>query len=338
MELLRIIAMAMVVMVHSDFWALGEPSRDLCSHEMLKAAGQYFAESFAIVCVNCFIFISGWFSIRQSVRGFGNLLFQIVFYNLLLYFSFVALGLTDFSPRGFLSHCNFLAYWFLTAYIALYLVSPILNTFIDHAARPVARNTVLAFTLLDVALGWYQDYLHFIGGYTLPHFMVIYLIARYIRVHGGKLFTMNKAWDLLIYLAISVLTPVVVIVSFHAAPSLWHRCGKLFLYNSPLVMISSVYFCLFFTKLNLRSKMINFVGASSFAVYLIHADELISVGYMRDFCNRMFAGHDIWYFSLVMAMMIVALFVAAVILDQPRKWLWNRIQKRFLKENGNTIH
>lgn len=328
-ELLRIIAMAMVVMVHSDFWALGEPSRALCQDETLKAWAQYFVESFAIVCVNCFIFISGWFSIRQSFKGFANLIFQILFYSLLLYFAFVAMGLIPFSVNGLFSHSNFLAYWFLACYIALYLISPILNTFIDNAKPDVARNTVLFFVLLDVALGWYQDYLHFIGGYTLLHFMVIYLIARYIRIYGGKLFTMNKAWDMLIYLTISVLTPVVVMVSFQVAPSLWHRCGKFFLYNSPLVMISSVYFCLFFTKLNMRSKFINFVGASSFAVYLIHADELVSARYMKDFCNSMFIGHDIWYFSLVMAIMIIALFVVAVILDQPRKWLWNGIQKRY---------
>lgn len=118
-------------------------------------------------------------------------------------------------------------------------------------------------------------------------------------------------------------------VSIKVAPSLWHRYGKLFLYNSPIVVISSVYFCLFFTKLNMCSKFINFVGASSFAVYLIHADELVSARYMKDFCNSMFIGHDIWYFSLVMAIMIIALFVVAVILDQPRKWLWNGIQKRY---------
>lgn len=328
MELLRIIAMAMVVMVHSDFWALGEPTRALCQNDLLKASAQYFIESFAIVCVNCFIFISGWFSIKQSVRGFTNLLFQILFYSLLLYLAFAAMGLIPFSFKGLLSHSNFLTYWFLACYIALYLISPILNTFIENAKPNVARNAVLLFVFLDVALGWFEDYLHFAGGYSLAHFMVIYLIARYIRVYGGKMFSLNKGWDLLIYLGISILTPVFVIWASQAAPSLWHRCGKLFLYNSPLVIISTVYFCLFFTKLNMRSNFINFVGASSFAVYLIHADELVAYRYMKDFCNNMFLGHDILYFSAVMAMMIVALFVTAVIFDQPRKWLWNGIQKR----------
>ena len=328
-ELLRIIAVAMVVMVHSDFWALGEPSKALCHDETLKASAQYFVESLAIVCVNCFIFISGWFSIKQSIKGFTNLIFQILFYSLLIYFLFAAFGLVPFSVKGLLSHSNFLAYWFLACYIALYLISPILNTFIDNAKPDVARYTVLLFVFLDVALGWYEDYLRFAGGYSLAHFMVIYLIARYIKVYGGKMFSLNKYWDLLIYLVISLLTPALVIWASSAAPALWSRCGKLFLYNSPLVIVSTVYFCLFFTKLNLRSKFINFVGASSFAVYLIHADELVSYKYMKGFCNDMFFGHDIWYFSVVMALMILSLFVLATVVDQLRKWLWHVVERRF---------
>ena len=328
-ELLRIIAMAMVVLVHTDFWALGEPSLDFCRTEFLKASGQYLVESFAIVCVNCFVFISGWFSIRQSVKGFANLLFQILFYSFLLYFSFCAAGIIPFDIKGFIAHSNFFDYWFLACYIALYLLSPILNTFIDNATKVVARRTIWFFIALDLIFGWFVDYLLFDGGYSLLHFMVIYLIARYIRVHGCKWFSMDKKWDMLIYLAISILTPVAVMVAAHVAPSLWHHSGKLFLYNSPFIMISSVYFSLFFTKLKVRSKIINFVGASSFAVYLIHADELVSFRYLKGYCYNLFYTHDIWYYSAAMLLLVLSLFVIAIIVDQPRKWLWSKIEKCF---------
>ena len=162
-ELLRIIAMAMVVLVHTDYWALGEPSLDFCRTEFLKASGQYLVESFAIVCVNCFVFISGWFSIRQSVKGFANLLFQILFYSFLLYFSFCAAGIIPFDIKGFIAHSNFFDYWFLACYIALYLLSPILNTFIDNATKVVARSTIWFFIALDLIFGWFVDYLLFDG-------------------------------------------------------------------------------------------------------------------------------------------------------------------------------
>lgn len=56
MELLRIIAMVMVVMCHTNYSAVGEPTLDMCSNDPLRAFLQYLVESVAIVCVNCFVF------------------------------------------------------------------------------------------------------------------------------------------------------------------------------------------------------------------------------------------------------------------------------------------
>lgn len=67
-ELLRIISMLLVLMVHADFFSLGIPSHDL----MLASPGQFtfrvLVEFLSILCVDIFVVISGWFSIRLSVR------------------------------------------------------------------------------------------------------------------------------------------------------------------------------------------------------------------------------------------------------------------------------
>lgn len=332
MELLRIISMAMVVLLHTNFPALGEPSLDMCKQETLRASSQFLVESFAIVCVNCFVFISGWFSIKSSIRGFFNLLFLVVFYNLLDYFAFLGFRLIDFDFRQFITHCNFLPYyWFVTCYIALYLLSPILNTFIDHADKAVARNTVLIFVVLDVVLGWGFYELQFNRGHSLLHFMVIYLIARYIRVYGGRWFKFDKKYDLLIYLLISVLTPVAIMLCSKVAPSLWGHYDRLLRYNSPLVIVSTTYLSLFFTKLKFYSKTVNFIGASCFAVYLIHQDVLMR-GYVIDFCQYWFNNHSLFVYAGVVVLSIVGLFVVAVLVDQLRKWLWGLIQSRCFSE------
>ncbi len=101
MELLRILAMALVVLTHTDFWALGSPTETMWATDMSRAAYQYYVEFISIICVNCFIFISGWFSIKPSVKGFINLLFQIFFYNLLIYLVSVVSGSTLLSVRAF---------------------------------------------------------------------------------------------------------------------------------------------------------------------------------------------------------------------------------------------
>ena len=329
MELLRIISMFMVVMLHTNFWALGEPTLEMCKQETTKAFAQFLVESIAIVSVNCFIFISGWFSIKLTLRGVANLLFLVVFYNLLIYLVFLGFGLIDFDLRHFISHCNFLPYyWFVTCYFALYLLSPILNTFIDNSDEKWARNTVLIFVGLDVIMGWWFNELQFNRGHSLLHFMVVYLIARYIKVFGGRLFSFNKKYDLLIYLLITLLVPVVVMVCSRVSPSIWGIYDRLLRYNSPFVMLASVYFSLYFTKLKFQLKSVNFIGASCFAVYLIHTDALIR-GYVKDYCQRLFANNDIFVYSIIITLLIIGLFVVAVLVDQLRKWLWSYIQVFF---------
>lgn len=216
-------------------------------------------------------------------------------------------------------------HWFLAAYIALYLISPILNLFIVNAGNRQARTIVAIFVALDITLGWAKDYLYFMGGYSLLHFMVIYLIARYIRVYGGKLFLLDKKWDASIYLIITLLTPTLLILSYYFAPIIWHYSSLLFWYNNPLVMIASIYFCLFFTKLNFKSGLINFVGASSFAVYLIHTDTLVRDWCIGDYCRGIFFNHDLVYFTGAVLLLIVALFVVAVLIDQVRLVAWKFI-------------
>ena len=326
MELLRIVAILLVVVTHTDYYAIGEPTSEFCKNEMLKASFQYFIESFSIVCVNCFIFISGWFSIKPTVKGFANLLFQLVFYNLLVYFCFLAFGIIQFDLEGFVRHFNILYFWFIRCYIALYLISPILNKFIEHSSKELSGRIVIIFAALDVVLGWGLDCLQFDGGYSLLHFMVIYLIARYIHVHGVRLLSYDKKWDLSIYLLISIATPVLIIVSYYLLPAVWHHSGRLFLYNSPFVMVASVCLCLFFAKLKFQSRVVNFVGASAFAVFLIHGDALISENLLPEFCSKMFHNYDVFSFSAIITVSIIILFLVSIFVDQIRKWLWGKIQ------------
>ena len=332
MELLRILAMALVVLTHTDFWALGSPDSKMCATDMVRAAYQYYVEFISIICVNCFIFISGWFSIRPTVKGFANLVFQIIFYNLLIYLIAVVVGYTPLGIGSFVSHLNVFVHWFLVAYIALYLLSPILNLFIEHAGKRQAMVTVGLFVALDILLGWMHDYLHFRGGYTLPHFMVIYLIARYIKVYGGRIFTMDKKWDAAIYLLITFLAPTLLVLSYYVAPGIWRCSCLLFMYNNPLVIIMSVYFCLFFTKLNFKSRVVNFIAASSFAVFLIHTDTLVRGWCIRDFCRGIFFSHDMFYYTGAIVLLILAIFVVAVTVDQVRLIIWKFIQSRCFRD------
>jgi surface polysaccharide O-acyltransferase-like enzyme len=330
MELLRILAMAMVMMCHTNFWSLGEPTMRMCADEPIRVFIQYLIESLAVVCVNCFVFISGWFSIKLTKRGFANLVFQLLFYSVLIYLVFLAFGLIRFNIKDFLWHCDFFSnFWFIRAYIPLFLLSPILNVFIDKAGKQTARTVLLAYAFIEIMLVWFIDFVDKDKGYCLLHLSFVYLLARYIKVYGERYFTFDKWRDLSIYLVISIGTAVIIMLSSYLLPAVWWHSGKMFLYNSPLVLLASIYLSLFFTKLDIKSKAVNIVAASSFAVFLIHGDPLILKPYVKPFCQNLFFNNNIFYFSIMMALLIVALFVVAFLVDQVRQWLWRMIQKAF---------
>lgn len=88
-ELLRIIAMFFVLVVHSDFLAIGVPSSENLNNNAIPTLTRIGFESISIISVNLFVLISGWFGIRFSLKGLAKLLFQCLFVYYVVYFLYV---------------------------------------------------------------------------------------------------------------------------------------------------------------------------------------------------------------------------------------------------------
>ena len=71
-ELLRIVAMMLVLIVHADFLALGAPDALALKALPVESGLRVWLQGFALVCVDVFVMISGYFGIRPSVRGVLN--------------------------------------------------------------------------------------------------------------------------------------------------------------------------------------------------------------------------------------------------------------------------
>ena len=96
-ELLRIIAMFMVLVLHADFQALGEPTRADILSSTLTSSLKVFFEMASIIAVNVFVLISGWFGIRPSIKGFCKFVFQCLFFSFAIYLVMILLGRVELS-------------------------------------------------------------------------------------------------------------------------------------------------------------------------------------------------------------------------------------------------
>ena len=99
-ELLRIVATFFVLVVHADFLSLGEPDIADVANNPLGSYTRILIEAFAVICVNLFVMISGWFGIRPKYKSATSFLFQCFFFLFGLYAVCIALGDADLTLGG----------------------------------------------------------------------------------------------------------------------------------------------------------------------------------------------------------------------------------------------
>ena len=63
-ELLRILAMLLILVLHANFLAFRFPTNEAIHAQPLTSLGQVWSEALAIVGVNVFVLISGYFGIK----------------------------------------------------------------------------------------------------------------------------------------------------------------------------------------------------------------------------------------------------------------------------------
>ena len=203
-ELLRIIAMLMIVSLHylGKGGLLGDPAR-----ADMTAAGYtaWFFEAFFLVAVNVYVLISGYFGVdaRGSMTNGKNVTFrdvlrkpfnvwkQVFFYSVFFGCITLVTGVREFD----LYHCfSYLFpvvtehYWFATSYFMLYLLTPMLNKAVKDMTRRqlgivLAGLLILFSGIKSVSpVGFAFDRY----GYDLPWFICVYLTGAYLGLYGKE--------------------------------------------------------------------------------------------------------------------------------------------------------
>lgn len=329
-EFLRIIAMLLVLITHASYVSLDPPSRLDIETSIGGAFLRSFSESFSKVCVNSFILISGWFGIQARLSRFAELVFQILFVSVTIYFITYMLGLS--KPMSANECVDFIlfkygSYWFVRAYIILYLFAPVLNAFAEKCDRFQMKCFLTSFFFVQTIFGFYNSGSWFSGGYSPLSFMGLYLLARYMRQFPNRFTQLNKAIDFSLYIIISILTAICSLASTY----FFDKSGTvLFLYSSPLVILSSLYFFLFFTKLSFQNSIINWISVSSFAVYLVHCSPAIFHPYYIDVISHWFEVCTSAEFIIYVSGFISAVFIFSIMFDKIRIAVWKMISTPFL--------
>lgn len=329
-ELLRIISMLMVLAVHVDGASLGLPAPDgdfdsLSGHDVWRLA----VESVAIIGVNCFTMISGYFGIRLRLRSALSFLFECLFYSVAIYIvGCIAFG--GFSWSGWIESWMILSHtdlWYVPAYFGLMLLSPVLNAGLDALPRRLFSWTLILFAVFNIWCGWWWNGAFNPTGYTIVQLILVYMIARYIRLHLSK-GAIRRHRSL-------VIIGFIVSVAAIFASAVYLPSRQAFAYNSPAVLLSTVSFFLIFLSFEITVPLINYMAKSAFAVYLIHKNPVIWVNVMRPAVIHLWNSLPLPLFSLAAAGIIIGFYLIAMIIDPVRRMIFNFISQSVVIRQDN---
>ena len=342
-EFLRNVSMFMVLMLHANFVAIGKPTVVDLSVSPMSTVFRWFIEAISISSVNAFVLISGWFGIKASLKGTLKFIYQILFFLGISYIIALCLGVLESPLHSLLDVFQLTPYdWFIKSYFVLMILSPLLNQF-KNLEVAKQRNLLFLFFGFEAVYGWVAGGKRFfVSGYGPLHLMGIYLLGQYMHyslpqednTKGlGKMISgvlnLKSGWNLVLFLICSLMITAMGIIDLKFTGG--NLSNLILAYSSPLVVAAAVFLFLAFARMEIKpSKFINWLGASSFAVYLLHCDPIVRqklfVPLFQQIDVRVSGIQEV----VIVGGALIVIYLLACILDQIRIVTWNVFSKRLV--------
>jgi len=342
-ELLRNISMFLILVIHANFVSLPKIGYEELASNTWPSVFRFFIEAIGVAAVNVFVFISGWFGVNTKMKSVLSFIYLILFYLLGGGILFYLLGK---APLGFNELLDIFQLsrndWFIKSYFVLMIIAPILNAFSKNAEEKTQRYVVIAFFLFEAIYGWAAGGRRFfVNGYGPLHFIGLYITAQY--VHNQMASNSTPAWlkrsvhmpkwvDMMVFLLMAIANTMIVVVGLTYLKSDSLR-GIVFAYSNPLMIIEAVYLLLFFNKIKMPYvKAINWLGASSFAVYLFHSQATIRAEFFNTQIQYLYASYSGVACVALIFLFLCLVYLASLLIDQLRilswNWIWNMSNKK----------
>ena len=265
------------------------------SDSMLKlgvpATGtQVFAnilESFCISGVNTYVLISGFFLSKGKIKvsRILQLICQVYFYTVIISLAMMVVGTyvlhTDSSVYKLVQYILPISsehYWFVTAYVIMYALAPVMNIAVEKLRRNQIKAVILALLLWFCFIKSIVPVLfptdHF--GYDYGWFICLYLIAAYIRKYDVVLFYSAKKSALVYLISTAIIAGMSIslyFINFYRGGFIHYQevpfnLNFFFTLTGSLGLFS--FFRFYRMRENKAADVVRAIGPLTFGVYLLH--------------------------------------------------------------------
>lgn len=325
LELLRIIAMMFIIAHH--FSVHGFSNFDSFAINL----NSVFIFSLAVlgkIGVDVFILISAYFMINSkfTFRKFLLLEGEVYFYSVIIFLLFITVLTPQMDINFNVLLQTFLpvshnAYWFMTDYITLMMLSPFLNRFIKALSRD---DFIKILILLLIIWSFIPTFSGVSFGYDyMIWFVVLYFIGSFLKLHVDLSKIKSK------HLNFSVLILFALLFIIYSASKLLFLSNdveifKLFAQwimaeNSLLILLTSItLFLVFLKRKGFSNKYINYLSGSVLGVYLIHDNNFVRPFLWKKILD-VTSFYPSKYLILISVILILAIYVICIFIDIIRR-------------------
>lgn len=346
LELLRCIAMMMVVVLH--YLGKGGILPNLAGGQLTVAGTvAWVLESCCIVAVNVYMLLSGYFLCTSSFK-----LSRLIQLYLQVWFYSAGVGvlclLTGIFPRAELTVHDLLTmafpvsmghYWFITAYVFLYLLLPFLSGTVQRMTREQMRLAIgillFFFCLLKTVL---PVRLEMDGvGYDYIWYLCVFLTAAYIRRFGAA-FLKKCNHSFLLYLlgVLGIFGLTMVLRQVYLITGSMGRMITMALeYNHLFPFLASLGLFGVFLHLEIKgitSVIVNKIAPLTLGVYLLH--ENIGLRYVwQNWLGavQVIAAESVFTLLLCTLGAVALVFTVGILVEWLRSFFMGRAHRLFLK-------
>lgn len=322
MEALRIVAMLMITayhyVIHGSFDALMNSGGGI---------NRIFLDVFSLggkAGVNLFSLLMGYFGIKAiyQMKKALQVEAQVLFYSILCMAICLGFGLSEFSVKAVvkgLLPLTFNEYWFMTAYIIVYLLSPYLNKlFLDLKRQEQERLLALCFWIWCVIPFFTLQTMDGMFLNQMIWFIVMYMLGAYLRLHAARFSAgIYKAALILSTGALVVLTVGLNIIG-QSIPILLHYTTYFRWSNSPFIVIACIALFRLFENWRIGvTGWINWISTSTLGVYLFQENQFVRpLLWGNILTNASFYGS--WILIIHAVISVILVFASGILIDHLR--------------------
>ncbi len=331
-ELIRIIAMSFVVISHYAQHGL------LPFIESKSPIVQFLAmylHTLGALGVTLFVLLTGYFMIdkNSNIKHFFSIAIETVFYSyviLIILALFFNNGIV-FTPRKiYLSVLPILKsqYWFVTAYLLLYLAIPPLNKLFNVLDKQTVSKYLLLFFVIWFVIPLLGYKIKLFGS-PFTNFVCLYYIGAYIKRWGLPFFEKKRNAFIILFLAqgIICLWQLIFLVLHHFDEAWFMHI----VHNSTLTVLSAISIFALMKNVKIgQNSVINYFSSSAFAVYLITENI-----FMRDIiwtnifhCNNY---PNLSYLIWNMPLALIISYLVCTLIDKIRIKLFENCMLNFVQ-------